>query len=80
MDLQQILQNIQSPEQIDALAARLAKFGRPPSGMPGMPQQQPQPMAQPNPMGVSPTPPAIPSPVPPVAPQPSTIGDILGGL
>ena len=75
MDLQQLLANIQTPEQMEALATKLAKFGRPPSGMPGMPQNQ----AQPNPMQVTLTPPAIPSPVAPVAPA-NNIGDLLGGF
>lgn len=74
MDLNTLLANIQSPEQMDALATRLASHGRPPAGMPGQPQQPASPAAPqaPNPMAISAQPPAI--------PQPTSVGELFGGV
>lgn len=68
MDIQQLLQNIQSPEQIDALAERLSRVGRPPAGTPGMPQPA---APAPNPMGIPQVTPAVPTPG-------ADLGSILG--
>lgn len=74
MDIQQLIQNIQTPEQMQALSAKLAKYGRPPQGTPGMDQAQ----QAPNPMQISQQPPAPNVPVAP--PMPANVGEMLGGF
>jgi hypothetical protein len=41
MDIQQLMAKLNSPEEIDKLATRMAEFGPPPEGMPTMPGKAP---------------------------------------
>jgi len=74
MSIDALLANIQTPEQIKALSAKLAKAGRPPQGLPGMAA------------GTSPAP-AVPTAAPSApqimanpVPPPEGLGSILGGF
>jgi hypothetical protein len=69
MDINSLLGKLQTPEQMEEVANKLAQWGRPPVGLPGE-QGQPQPQAQPA---------MSPMALPPQAPQAPDLGSLLMG-